>query len=292
MPNRDSELSVIIPAYNEAENLRALLPGLLRFCRENHYELIVINDGSRDETEDVLEPFKNLLKILRHKVNRGYGAAIKTGIRNADTQYIVTIDADGQHQLPDINTLFAFLKANDADMVVGSRGYLRTGSLYRSVGKWIIRNFIPLFLKLTVHDINSGMKVYRTDLAKKYVEICPDSMAFSDVITLIFINENHLVLEHPITVGKRIAGESTVSTYTAFETVMEILKGVLFLRPMRFFFPLAMIFIVFGMAWGIPIMLHGRGISVGAGMSLLAGVIFFVIGLILEQLWLIIKNRL
>ena len=289
-----TNLSIIIPVYNEYQNLQAMMPDLVRFCNENYYNLIIVNDGSLDRTGEVLKQYEDIqgVKIIHHKLNKGYGAAMKTGIRNADTDIVITMDADGQHQLPDVKSLFDVLKENNADMVIGSRKHLKSYNLYRAMGKWNIRKFIRLFFRLNIYDINSGMKIYRTDLAKKYVEICPDSMAFSDVITLIFISQKHLVLEHPISVLKRLSGESKISTHTAFETIIEILKSVLFLKPMRFFLPVSLILIFLGLIWGIPIILKGRGISVGANMSILAGVIFFVIGLVLEQLWLIIKNRL
>ena len=94
-------LTLVVPAYNEAENLPTVLPEMLEFCRQRQWQLILVDDGSTDDTSPVLCNFEGLpdLLILRHKVNQGYGAALKTGIRKVKSSYVVTLDADGQHEL-------------------------------------------------------------------------------------------------------------------------------------------------------------------------------------------------
>ena len=121
--NTKSELSIVIPAYNEAENLKIILPELIEFVRKHNWQLIITNDGSKDKTKEILESFKqsDVLKIVHHKLNKGYGAAIKSGIEACDTEYLITIDADGQHQADDVENLFRCIKESDADMIVGSR---------------------------------------------------------------------------------------------------------------------------------------------------------------------------
>jgi glycosyltransferase involved in cell wall biosynthesis len=280
-----SMLSVVVPIYNEAPALPATLSSLIPFCQERDWRIILVNDGSRDDTKQILEAFGNQpgVKILYHKLNRGYGGAIKTGILAAETSYVVTIDADGQHQIDDIESLFNYACDTDADMVVGDRGKSTSG-WFREAGKSLIRAFTRLLMPLPIHDLNSGFKLYRTDLAKRYIHLCPDAMAFSDVITLIFINQRHLVLEHPITVHERKSGKSTINTYTAFETIIEILNLVMLFNPLRVFLPLSVVCIVVGLAWGTPFILLGKGVSVGSMLAIVVGVLFFFLGLIASQL--------
>ena len=109
-------------------------------------------------------------------------------------------------------------------------------------------------------------------------------MAFSDVITLIFIKKRHLVLEHPITIKKRATGKSTITTFTAIQTVLEIINITMLFNPLRIFLSLSVLCIGFGFAWGIPILLRARGVSVGAMLAIVTGLLFFFIGLIAEQL--------
>ena len=285
----DSEtalLSVVVPIYNEADSLPDLLAELVPYCRERKWKLILVNDGSSDDTPAILKEFEEVpdIKIIHHKVNRGYGGALKTGILNADTRFVVTIDADGQHELSNMDELLQFTLEKDADMVVGNRGKQGSSGLYRNIGKWMIRKFAALLMPVHISDLNSGFKLYRTELVQRYLSLCPDSMAFSDVITLIFINKRHLVLERCITINKRARGQSTITTFTAIQTVMEIINIAMMFNPLRIFLSLSVLCIGFGFAWGIPILLRARGVSVGAMLAIVTGLLFFFIGLIAEQL--------
>ena len=279
-------LTVIVPIYNEAFFLPYLLGELIPYCRERKWKLILVNDGSSDDTPAILKQYETApdVKILHHKLNRGYGGALKTGFLEVNTPYVMTIDADGQHELNDIEALFKFALGKNADMVVGKRTRNEHSGLYRNIGKWIIRRFAGLLMPIHISDLNSGFKLYQTDLVQRYVSICPDSMAFSDVITLIFIKKRHLVLEHPITIKQRAAGKSTINTFTAIQTVMEIINIAMLFNPLRIFLPLSIFCIGFGLVWGIPIMLRARGVSVGAMLAIVTGLLCFFFGLIAEQL--------
>ena len=279
-------LSVIVPIYNEASSLSSLLDGLVPYCRARNWKLILVDDGSTDGSSAILKKYEACagVTVLHHKLNRGYGGALKTGLLEADTPYVVTFDADGQHELSDIDKLLKFTQERDADLVVGKRGRSGPSGLYRNIGKWLIRRFAGLLMPIHISDLNSGFKLYRTDLAQRYLYICPDSMAFSDVITLIFIKKRHLVLEYPITIKPRVSGKSTISTFTAIQTVMEIINLAMLFNPLRIFLSLSVLCIGFGLAWGIPIMLRDRGVSVGAMLAIVTGLLFFFIGLIAEQL--------
>ena len=291
--NETNQLTVIVPAYNEAKNLTLFLPPLISFCRENNWRIILVNDGSTDSTVQFLKEYMNepALTVLHHKLNKGYGAAIKTGILACETEYLITFDADGQHYLEDIGKLLAFLKKHDADMVVGSRKGLKSTSYYRGIGKRIIRLLARIMMTVPVHDINSGMKVYRTDLAKNYLYLTPDTMSFSDVITLIFINQRHMVLEEPIRIKERTNGESTIGIQTAFQTVMEILNIVILFNPMKIFLPLSILCLFVSLVWGIPLVWEGRGVSIGSLLGIVSTLIFFLLGLITEQLSQIRRNQ-
>lgn len=282
----NSSLTIIIPAYNEADSLPEFLSELLPFCAQQSWEIIIVNDGSKDGTRAVLEKYAKQpgLHIYHHKVNRGYGGAIKTGIMMAVTPLVATVDADGQHNIQDVLALLTELEAKQADFIVGGRGANADASWYRRTGKMVIRRIASLLMPMPIRDLNSGLKLYRADLAKRYIRLCPDSMAFSDVITMIFVNQRHRVIEYPITIRQRRKGESTISTRTAFETVFEILNIIMLLNPARIMLPLAVFFILIGVAWGIPFVLMSRGVSTGAMLSIVTGIIFFVIGLIAEQL--------
>ncbi len=280
------DLTVVIPVYNEAESLPHFLPELIKTCKAKKWLLILVNDGSRDESAAVLAQYENssVVRVLHHKVNRGYGGALKTGLSSAKTRYVVTMDGDGQHQLSDVDAIYQYALKSDADMLIGSRSEMEHVNWYREFGKWIIRNFTRILVPLPVHDLNSGFKLYRTELVNRYLHLCPDAMAFSDVITLLFLNQGYLVLEFPISVKKRIAGSSSIGTYTAFQTIIEILNLAMLVNPLRIFLPLSIFCTTVGLLWGIPIVLAGRGVSVGSMLAIMLGALFFFLGLIASQL--------
>ena len=203
---KNNILSVVVPIYNEEEALPLLLPALVDYCQNKKWTLVLVNDGSKDDTKSILKEYAHIpgVDVFHHGVNHGYGGALKTGISKVSTAYTATMDADGQHNPENIEALLQLAINQQADLVVGSRPPEFTASSFRSTGKWIIRRFAGFLMPLPVKDLNSGFKLYRTDLVQKYLELCPDTMAFSDIITLVFINQRHLVLEQPISINKRI----------------------------------------------------------------------------------------
>ncbi len=288
-------LTIIMPAYNEEESLKFFFPEVLSHCKAIGYNLIVVNDASKDNTLKVLNNLRTGtdydFKIISHKVNKGYGGAIKSGIEESKTDYVVTIDADGQHYLSDVDKLFEKVKNTDADLIVGSRKGLASASTFRSIGKNIIRFIAKLLMELPIYDINSGMKIYNADLVKRYLNLTPNTMAFSDIITLTFIHNKHLVIEEPIQIKERLMGESTIGVRTAFETVLEIINMIILFNPARIFLPISMFFFVFGISWGSIFFFQGKGLSIGASTLLLMGLLIFLLGLIAEQLSAVRKNQ-
>jgi glycosyltransferase involved in cell wall biosynthesis len=287
-------LTIVIPVYNEEESLVEFLPEVLSHCKAQAYDLIVVNDGSKDASLKILEGFQKddgiNFSVISHKLNKGYGSALKTGIANSTSDYVITIDADGQHYLEDVDLLFEVIKKKNADLIVGSRKHIKSASVARGLGKTLIRAIAKMLMKLPIYDINSGMKIYETALVKKYLHLTPDNMSFSDIITLIFVSNRHVVLEEPIRLKDRYAGVSTIGVKTAFETVLEILNIIILFNPMRIFLPMALVSLFLGLSWGSYIFILGRGISVGANTLIISGTIVFLLGLIAEQLSAIRKN--
>ncbi len=292
------ELTLVVPGYNEEASLRLFLPELLDFCGQHQARLVIVDDCSTDGTGALLDEAAashDFLRVCHHKVNRGYGGALISGLQMAETPLAVTLDADGQHRLEDVLKLLEKQQETDADLVVGSRGNDSGGGsgLYRAMGKKLIR-FIAgrLVDDLPISDLNSGMKLYDTKLAQRYLRLCPDGMAFSEVLTLIFVQQKHLVTEAPIEVAPRRSGKSTINTMTALDTLLQIINIVMVFNPMRIFLPLGGAMIVFGILWAIPFLVRGSGLSSVAMMAMTAGLLLIMMGLLAEQLAQIRKKDL
>lgn len=284
-----AQLTILIPAFNEEAALPHTLADTLAWCEAHDVNCVVVNDASTDRTGAILADFaagNHRLTVRTHKVNRGYGGALKTGIAAVQTPFVLTMDADGQHRLEDIEPMIEAREKTDADLVIGARSARKTSFAdhYRAIGKTLLRAVAKILVNLSVDDLNSGMKLYDAALAKKYLPLCPASMAFSDVMTLVFIQQRHLVVEQPIQTRARIAGESTISTMTALDTLIQIFNIVMVFNPLRIFLPVGAAAVLIGILWAIPFFLAGSGLSVAALLSITVGLISILLGLIAEQL--------
>lgn len=293
-----SDLTLVIPAYNEESSLRQFLPEVLEFCQLHGAQLVIVDDCSRDGTGALLDEAAashSFLRVCHHKVNRGYGGALISGLRLSETPYSVTLDADGQHRLEDVLRLREKQLETNADLVVGARGADSGGGsgLYRALGKKLIR-FIAgrLVDNLPISDLNSGMKLYDTKLAQRYLRLCPDGMAFSEVIALVFVQQKHLVTEAPVQVAPRRSGRSTINTMTALDTMLQIINIVMVFNPMRIFLPIGGVLILLGILWAIPFLVRGSGLSSVSMMAMTAGLLLIMMGLLAEQLAQIRKKDL
>jgi len=287
------KLTIVVPIYNEEVSLKIFIPSLINFADANNCKLILVNDGSTDNSDSIIESFYKTsnFKYIKHKKNKGYGAALKAGIEQSETEFVVTVDADGQHELEDVLKLRTKIIDTDADLVIGSRVDNKGGESIKRFGKFIIRKLSKILIQNQINDLNAGMKMMRTNLAKRYIRICPDTFAFSDVITLVFISEKNVVLEEPIQAIQRQNGKSKITINTAFETILEIINITVLFNPLRIFLPLTFFFLILGFGWSLKIVLEGKGVSVGGSLLIVLGILCFLIGLVAEQLSFI-KKRL
>ncbi len=290
-------LTVIIPIYNEEDAIPSVLPEYIEFCHKQDWNLVLVNDGSQDASLSLIHELAqdyDFVSIVSHKLNRGYGSALKSGIIASKTEYSIFVDADGQHRMEDVLKLYHRIKETDADMIVGSRKG-QNGHWFRALGKFLIRTVAKMLMAVPIYDINSGMKIFRTELALKYLPLYPDSMAFSDIISLVFLHQKLLVLEEPITIEERKGGASTIRVHTAINVVYEIISIVTLFNPMKIFFPIAFVTIALGSSWGIIMVLQGRGLSVGSSFLIISGMIVFLLGLVAGQIsqirFMALENR-
>jgi len=282
----DDLLTIVIPAYNEQASLEANLPVWLRACEDQGWQLIVVDDGSSDGTEQILRAHARhpRLQAFRQRANRGYGNALKAGLSRAVSPYVATMDADGQHQLADVARLLEAMQSRDADLVIGARVLNDASGLYRRAGKGLIRLIARMLFSVRIQDLNSGFKLYRTEIVQRLLPLCPGSMAFSDVVTLLHLNLALRVIEVPVETRSRQGGQSTINTMTALDTLQEIVNLLMWFKPLRIFLPAAAILLLLGVGWALPFLLAGRGMSGFALLLMLTGLLTAMLGLLAEQL--------
>src|SRR6266487_2042958 len=225
-----SQLTIVLPAFNEGRVIGQVVEQVQRACAHSVQEIIVVDDGSSDDTAITAE--KAGARVIRHNRNMGYGAALKTAIRNARTEFILTMDSDGQHNAHDIRRLWAL--AGDNAMAVGKRRQILHSLLWRMPGKWILRLMGNYLTRQSIPDLNSGFRLIRRDVALKYLHVCPSGFSFSTTITMALLSRGYNVAYIPIDVEKRV-GKSTVSIATGLDTIILIMRIASLFNPLRIF---------------------------------------------------------
>jgi glycosyltransferase involved in cell wall biosynthesis len=232
--------SLVIPVYNEEEIIAATVEELQQILQSYQYEIIVVNDGSTDATSQVLSSVSGIT-LIEHNHNRGYGAALKTGIRQAQYPLIVITDADGTYpneRIPDLLTLAA-----RADMVVGSRtGKNVTYSNLRKIPKWFLVRFAQWVTKTKIPDLNSGLRVFQRDVLVKFIPVLPNTFSFTTTITIAMLTNNYIVHYEPIDYFHRVGKSKIKPIRDTLRFVQLILRMGVYFAPLRIFLPVAGLF--------------------------------------------------
>jgi glycosyltransferase involved in cell wall biosynthesis len=272
-------VTVIIPAYNEAASISTVVGDLVSAALPFIAEIIVVDDGSSDETGRLAQAAG--ARLIAHRQNRGYGAALKSGIRAAQTEFVLTYDADGQHRPDQLAAIWA--AHEDADMVVGARQALLHSPLWRMPGKWLLNLLANYLMRRRIPDLNSGLRLLRREVISRYLHLCPNGFSFSTTSTLALLSRGYDVVFTPITVAPR-AGRSTVSLRAGLDTIVLILRIAALFEPLRIFVPASLLSFLAGIFWGIPYALAGRGVSVGALLAIVTAILLFGLGILSDQI--------
>ena len=234
-------ISVVIPVYNEEEAIGAVLDELIEILEDKTYEIIAVDDGSTDTTVKAVQ--EKPVTLIQHTHNIGYGAAIKTGIKNAANDLIVIIDGDGSYPVKAIPELLK--EAEEYDMVVGARvGKEVKIQLYRRPAKWFLSKLANYLAETKIPDLNSGMRIFRRKEVEKFYNILPNKFSFTTTITLAYHTTGLLVKYVPINYYKR-AGKSKIRPFKdGFNFIMLILRTITYFNPLKVFLPVSFVFFV------------------------------------------------
>ena len=198
-------VSVIVPAYNEESGIGSVIAELDRAldgvgCP---HEITVVDDGSTDSTAARAEAAG--VRVVRHPTNQGYGAALKTGIRQSSYDLICITDADGTYPIDRIPQLVEHLSDTHCDMVVGARtGPNVAISLVRRPAKWVLARLAEMVAGKPIPDLNSGLRVFRRETALRFLNLLPDGFSFTATITLAMLNNGYPVDYVPISYSARM----------------------------------------------------------------------------------------
>ncbi|MBS4095610.1 MAG: glycosyltransferase family 2 protein [Sulfuricella sp.] len=276
----NESVSIIIPAYQEGEVVGEVVANVLRVVQTLgcSCEVLVIDDGSTDNTGEAARQAG--AQVLVHPYNRGYGASLKTGIRAATGRTVIFMDADGQHDPEDIRRLLADRQV--FDMVVGARRRSQGSPMWRKPGKLFLGLLANNLTGRNIPDLNSGFRALDREMALRFLPIMPDGFSFSTTSTIAAFRGGYTVHYVPIQVAPRV-GKSTVTVADGFKTIMLIIRIVTLFAPLRVFMPVSML----SMALGVGLVSVGYwqngAASLKGIMVILASILFFLFGILVDQ---------
>ncbi|MDZ7859562.1 MAG: glycosyltransferase family 2 protein [Candidatus Krumholzibacteriota bacterium] len=279
------KISIVIPAYNEEDGLVRALGGLMPMATDKGWEVIVVNDGSSDRTADVV--LQHEAKLVSHPYNKGYGASLKTGIRNAAGQIIVIMDSDGQHDAADIEKLLIHME--NYEMVVGARS---KDVLIRAPGKKLLSIVANFLTGIKIPDLNSGFRAFYKDTVKSFMHFCPNGFSFSTTITLAFLREGFGVKYIPIEAEARVGRTSSVKFFRdGYKAFLLIIRVIVLFNPLKVFVPASLGLFFLGVLFTLyGIIAFGRAPNTGI-LIILSSVILFFMGILADQVSSIRRER-
>jgi glycosyltransferase involved in cell wall biosynthesis len=286
-------LTLIVPVYNEIDGIENTIAHLkeIRDGSDFKFEIILVNDGSDDGTEDILGSISpdRRLRVIDHPKNRGYGASLKTGIRAARFPYIAITDADGTYPDELIPEFFRDVTRNNLDMLVGARtGESVKIPLVRKPAKWVINKLVNYMIGTRVPDVNSGLRIMRKDILEKFLHLLPDGFSFTSTITLAMLVNEYQVKYVPINYNERRGKSKIRPIYDTLNFLQLIIRTILFFNPLKIFLPVSLPLLFGGFILMLIQAILYKNISTVAVIIALTGLQILGIGMLAE---LIVNKR-
>jgi glycosyltransferase involved in cell wall biosynthesis len=278
------DLTIVIPAYNEQAIIGHVLnelKSLLNRCSIDA-SIIVVDDGSTDATAQAA--LQCGVRVLRHRSNRGYGASLKTGIAAANTEIIAITDADGTYPMKYLPEMLSMM--GNTDMVVGAR----TGAnvnipLVRKPAKWLLNRLANYVTGYKIEDLNSGMRVFRREVAMQYFSILPDQFSWTTTITMAMLCDKYTVRYISIDYRPR-TGRSKIVPWDAGAFTILILRIATLFKPLRVFLPLFLVCMGYTLIKTfIDLFIFGQpNISASAGIAFMTAIILLSLGMVADAI--------
>jgi glycosyltransferase involved in cell wall biosynthesis len=272
-----AQTTVIIPAFNEEQSIGEVVTRVR--ARGVWGEVLVVDDGSTDQT--AARAAEAGARVVRHPYNKGNGAAVKTGIREARGEVVLLMDADGQHDAEDMARLVAGVGVHD--MVIGARA-ARDQERTRALGNAVFQALASWLTGRPIPDLTSGFRAARRERLVEILHLLPNGFSYPTTSCLALMKAGFNVTFVPISAHPRVGQSKVRVVRDGVRFVLIILKIVTLYSPLKVFFPIAAVSFVLGVAYGIwNVVAHGK-IPMGSALLIQLAVVVFLFGLISEQI--------
>jgi len=276
--NHQPSVTILLPAYNEEQSIAVTIHSIKQLYPD--FEILVIDDGSTDNT--MREAMEAGASVWPHPYNIGNGAAVKTGIRNASGEWIIMMDADGQHNPQDITAL---LKYKDKfDMVIGARTNNSDTSLHRDIANFIYNKLASYVCHFKIDDLTSGFRLVKRKTALQFLNLLPNTFSYPSTITIAFLRSGHTIKYVPIKARKR-EGKSKIKLLRDGSRFFLIITKIATLySPLRIFLPVSFFCFTIGILYYLYTFITMHRFSNMSVVLLTTSIIIFMMGLVSEQI--------
>jgi glycosyltransferase involved in cell wall biosynthesis len=271
-------VTIVVPAFNEGDSIGQVVAAL-RGAADWH-EVLVIDDGSTDGTGKAAQDAG--ARVVRHPYNKGNGAAVKSGIRAATSDWIAIVDADGQHRTEDARRIVARL--GDYDLVIGARDPGTQATAGRRLGNAILNQLASYLTERPIPDLTSGYRAARREYLLEFIHLLPNGFSTPTTTTLAFIKAGYNVAFEPIAALPRVGTSKIRLASDGAKFFLILLKVITIFSPLRIFAPVSGVAFIVGAGYGLWNYVYHARIPNGAVLLLMFAVIVILVGLISEQI--------
>lgn len=281
------KISIVLPAFNEElaigkviDDIQSAMAG-----QKYEYEILVVDDNSTDKTSDIAK--QKGVRVVHRAVNAGAGAARRTGIRAADGDVIVMLDADGTYECSDIPKMLVHFP--EFDQVNGARTSEKgTLKFLRFPAKWLIRQLACYLTGVNIPDLNTGLKAFKRDIMLKYLWVLPDGFSCVTTMTLAFLCNGYAVKYVPTSYHPRIGKSKFHPIRDTANYINVIVRMVMYFNPLRVFLPAAGILFFVGLIKTVLSLMSTESLQESDIIIFMTAIMVFSLGLIAD---LIVAHR-
>jgi glycosyltransferase involved in cell wall biosynthesis len=273
-----SQTSIVIPAFNEAGSIGPLVAALSRAAA--WHEVLVIDDGSSDATGDQASAAG--ARVIRHPYNKGNGAAVKTGIRQAMGRFILIVDADGQHRPADAARLVSHL--DTFDLVVGARSGRSHATAVRRLGNGLLNRIASYLTERPVPDLTSGFRAAKRECLLEFVHLLPNGFSTPTTTTLAFMKAGYSVRFEPVEATQREGPSKIRLGPDGVRFFLILLKVITIYSPLRIFLPISAASFLLGAGYAVWTIFTQSHVTNSSVLLILMSIVILLVGLVSEQI--------